>query len=228
MSEINEYFDHVYLLNLRKRHERLKLSRKRLAFAEIEHEVFNGIDGSILKHFQSKIGRNLPNQNYLGCFLSHLSIYADALDRGFGRILILEDDVRIHRNADCLWTNIPQWDDLLYPGYIPLSDDQSHWDYSVFGPVKDGTFVAKNLWGLFSYGITASLMRETIGVYNASFPMEIDRYYVSIIQPRGRSVGMSPQIFCHDDGLSDNSGKVETDMLSRSIDSRSAKHSDYV
>ena len=71
-------------------------------------------------------------------------------------------------------------------------------------------------------------MNEMIGIYDKDFPMEIDRYFVNHIQPRGNTYAITPQLFAADDGQSDNSGIIETGMLERSIDSRFAKLIDYV
>jgi len=71
-------------------------------------------------------------------------------------------------------------------------------------------------------------MKEMIEIYNKDFPMEIDRFFVNYIQPRGKTYGMTPQIFAADDGYSDNSNIVETGMLQRSIDARFGSITDYV
>ena len=72
-------------------------------------------------------------------------------------------------------------------------------------------------------------MREMVDLYNESFPMEIDRYFVNFIQTRGNSVALSPQLFCCDDNVySDNMGYIPGGMTIKSIDSRFANPSDYV
>ena len=58
--------------------------------------------------------------------------------------------------------------------------------------------------------------------------MELDRYFVTHIQPRGLSYAVTPQIFAADDGESDNSGVNETGMLERSIDARFANVKQYI
>jgi GR25 family glycosyltransferase involved in LPS biosynthesis len=234
---VENYFDKVYVLNLKKRDERLSLTQRRLKFAEIENYiVFNGVDGSVMKKLwevYSEKNQFFKNPSYVGCSLSHLSIYAHAIEKGYNRILIVEDDNRVHMAANSLMEKyshqLPEWEDLLYLGFIPLSDDCSMWDYNVVNNfVGKNVFIAKNLWGLFAYGITQNLMKEMIQVYNQDFPMEIDRYFVTQIQPRGKSYGVTPQIFAADDGYSDNSQIVETGMLQRSVDTRFAKLTDYI
>jgi GR25 family glycosyltransferase involved in LPS biosynthesis len=233
---MNNYFDKIYLLNLHKRPERLKMSKKRLDFLDVEVDVFNGTDGSVLKPIWEafyKTNEYFKNPSYLGCAISHLSIYRDALDNGHEKILIIEDDCRINRNLDSIFkifsTSNIEWNELLYLGYIPLSDDCTMWNYSLVNNyISQNIFIAKNLWGLYAYGIHANLMSEILDEYNNFFPMELDRYFVTKIQPRNKSFGISPQIFCAEDGLSDNSGVYETSMMDRSIDARFAKQTDYI
>lgn len=236
---MNRYFDKIYLLNLHKRPDRLKIAKKRFEFVDVdEYTVFGATDGSVLNHIWETFNvtnKNFKNPSYLGCAISHLAIYQDAIENNYERILIIEDDCRIHRNIQEIFKRqkefIPKdWSELLYLGYIPLSDDCSRWDYGVFSGnyIAPNVFTAKNLWGLYSYGITNSLMKELLEVYAKTFPMELDRYFVNIIQPRGKSYGLSPQLFCAEDGYSDNSHIVEKSMIERSVDIRFAKHTDYL
>ena len=182
------------------------------------------------------IWESFPNKqfttpNYLACCISHLSIYRDAVDKGYQKILILEDDLLFNKNLNLFFNIdvIPEWEDIFYLGYIPLSDDLSMWNYGLVNNfIKDRFFIPKNLWGLYSYGISNSLMKELLSIYDLMFPMELDRYFVNIIQPRNKSIGISPQLFCCQDIYSDNMGQNQVNMVIRSVDSRFAQLSDYV
>jgi hypothetical protein len=232
---INEYFDNIYLLNLHKRKERLSKSIEKLNQLEIKFDVFNGCDGAVL----NKVWNNLQNpyfanSRYLGCAISHLSIYQEAIELGYEKILIIEDDNLIHQNIQDLFDNfdVPNFEDLFYLGYIPLSDDMTMWTYQVTysdtTEINSNFFRCRNLWGLFAYGLTRKLMIETVDIYNQSFPMELDRYFVTQIQPRGRSVASVPQLFCCDDNvLSDNTGWSEH-LSTKSIDIRFSSRQDYI
>lgn len=231
---INEYFDKIYLLNLRKRKDRLKKSTDKLNSLNIKFDVFHGVDGVILNDIWKKINNSyFGNPNYLGCAISHLSIYQDAINDGHEKILIIEDDNLINKNINSLFIDIPNWNDLFYLGYIPLSDDCSMWDYrwgiQDNNMITDNFFNPKNLWGLFAYGISSSLMVELVNLYNSSFPMELDRYFVNTIQPRNGCIAIAPQLFCCDDDIhSDNLGFTPPNMTQKSIDSRFANFSDYI
>jgi GR25 family glycosyltransferase involved in LPS biosynthesis len=233
---INNYFDKIYLLNLHKRKDRLNKSISKLNQVGLEYEVFSGVDGSVMQSIWSKL--DIPyfsNSSYLGCAISHLSIYQDALHNGYEKILIIEDDNLIHNEIMKIFDSlvIPEWSDLFYLGYIPLNDDCSMWDYT-FG-IQGHNFICHkifkptNLWGLFAYGIKSELMKEMVDLYNQEFPMEIDRYFVNDIQKRGNSIAISPQLFCCDDNVhSDNLGFTPPNMTQKSIDSRFANPSDYI
>lgn len=232
--KIDEYFDKVYVLNLNRRKDRLKTSTKKLEYCEIEFERFAAIDGSVLQNvwetFSSK-KHTLANPNYLACAISHLSIYRDALDNGYSKILIVEDDVSIRKNANDEFSNIidnlPDWE-LLYLGFIPLTDNRMQWTYREFNVVSKNIAQSKNFWGLYGYGISSELMQEVLERYNKDFSMELDRFFVKEIQPRGKSYGIIPQIFAAEDGYSDNSLIIERGMMERSIDGRFGKLADYL
>ena len=232
---INQYFDKIYLLNLQKRSDRLQPSKTRLDSFDIQYETFFGCDGSVINYLFNKLENGyFTNPNYLGCAISHLSIYQDAIHHGYDKILILEDDNLIHSDIHNIFDTIeiPEWNDLFYLGYIPLNDDCSMWDYR-FGiqghnMINDHIFRCTNLWGLFSYGIKRNLMIEMIETYNTSFPMEIDRFFVNTIQPRGGSIAIAPQLFCCDDNIySDNLGYAPI-LSTKSIDSRFANKNNYI
>lgn len=234
---INTYFDKIYLLNLFRRSDRLLESKSRLDPIGLDYQVFNGVDGSVMNFVWGKVGNeNFTNPAYLACSISHLSIYQDALSKGYGRILIIEDDNLVNKNIMGIFDelHIPEWKDLLYLGYIPLNDDCSMWDYGRYGingenAVTERIFRPKNLWGLFAYGIGRDLMEEMVRVYNSEFPMEIDRFFVQNVQPRGGSLAIVPQLFCCQDGVySDNLGFVPGGMTQKSVDRRFAPYEDYI
>lgn len=231
--KLNSYFDKIYVLNLHKRKDRFKGIDNRLKRFGIDYERFGATDGSVMKPIWEKFyqdNKNFINSNYLACSVSHLSIYKDAIENNYQKILIIEDDVLINRNIHLLFESItiPEWSDLFYLGYIPLSDDQSMWTYAIVNNfISERIFQPRNLWGLYAYGLTNNLMKELIDVYDNGFPMEIDRYLVNYIQPRGGSIAMSPQLFCCQDIYSDNMNVVQMDMITRSVDSRFANTSDY-
>ena len=179
---MNDYFDKIYVLSLKRNVDRRALVTERLNKVGIDFEFFDACDGQVLNHLWKKLDNgNFTTQNYVACSISHLSIYNDALSRGFKRILILEDDIKPHKDIqnhfNAFIKQVPEDYDLLYLGWIPLNDDCSMWTYEVINDrfISHNTLHSKNLWGLYSYSPSVGLMKEMIDLYNESFPMEIDR-----------------------------------------------------
>jgi GR25 family glycosyltransferase involved in LPS biosynthesis len=219
---IDKFFDKIYILNLTRRVERKTNTINRLEEVGIgNYEFFRAIDGRLLPSIHKQMtGHFYQTPNYLASTLSHLSIYQDALDRGFKKILILEDDNVFNKNLQDIWNN-NQKDiedtDLWYFGYIPVTDDGKFWSYNIIEKWHtDNVFKSKNLWGLFAYGIRDNLMKEIIEYYQNSMDLELDRFLVEKIQPTGRSRGLAPQLFACDRVISDNTGIVDDSIFIRS------------
>ena len=227
-------FDKVYVLSLRKDKDRRQKILNRLSQINLEFEFFDAYDGNLFTHLWTKLDNpNFTNPNYVACNLTHLAIYNDALSNGYKKILILEDDVvphkAYHAMMDIIGEQIPEDYDLLYFGWIPLSDDCQYWNYNVINNqfITQNIFHSKNLWGLYAYSITETLMKEMVELYNNEFPMEIDRYFVSISANK-KSYGIRPQLFAHDYGVSNNTGIVDESTFVKSIDTRIVNINDYL
>lgn len=131
---LNDFFDHIYLISLRRskdRHPRIKK-----ALEGLDYQIFWGVDGNQLnlddlkkdglyepslskKTFPS--GREMT-KGEIGCALSHIEVYKDIIDRNFQNALILEDDLKINTtNSEELsqsFSELPENWDLLYLGYL--------------------------------------------------------------------------------------------------------------
>lgn len=252
-NPVNDFFDRVFCLNLHRRPDRMIIAHKRFEYVGIQYERFNALDGSIMNVLWKGLNNKLfKNTSYVGCCLSHLSIYKEALERGYERILIVEDDNRIHRNVMSLFkehvldkfgpvssrsnnqnnkTKSKELD-LLHLAYIPLTDDTSMWSYAVLTDcvIEPNLYKSKNMWSLMAYGISARLMRHLLNVYNESFPMELDRFFVTNIMHNPDFVcrAVYPQLFIAEDNWSDNTDTFTPDLMRRSIDPNHSKPEDYV
>lgn len=240
---LNDYFDKIYVLNLKHRVDRRLNTVDKLKRFGIEAEIFQAYDGRLIKPLwkshRIQYGNDyFKNPNYLACAISHIAMYKSAIDSNYNRILILEDDNAFNYKLNEWWNYFTDylpgkdyWDNLLYLGWIPLSDDQNYWNYNVIYDkmINNHLYKAHNLWGLFAYGIHINLMRELVEVYETqSYPMELDRYFVTHIQPRGNSYAVTPQLFAATDGYSDNSDNYESGMITRSVDKKWAKDEEYI
>lgn len=233
MHAWNELFDGVYCINLPTRPERRIAMERRFDEAGVNVEFVNGFPAVFVKQYwelkTASEGPNIQNHYHIACALAHCSVYALALARGQKKILVLEDDARIHINSDentrTFMKNVPEWD-LLYFGYLPISEDMSFWSYDLID-IKDGICKASNLWLCLAYAVNEKMMKHMVEVYGAGMPMAIDNYYVRVIQKSDefKSYAVSPQIVCTEDGKSDTDGNTQNGM--KSFDSRYAKYEDY-
>lgn len=241
MITLNSYFDKIYCLNLPSEKNRAIDSLARFKAFNITAEMVPATPGEILSDIYNSIkiskGESLtiPNANYLGCAISHLEIMKDALDNGYKRILILEDDLLIHKSIepyfnDVASNQIPNDWDMLYLAWIPLSDDMQYWSYNVINDkfISKNVFTAKNLWSAMAYGLSESAMKWILSNYKSNFSVEIDRFYVNNCQNNLKCYGVNPQIFAGYDNYSSNSESYVSDLFTRSHDARSASREDYV
>lgn len=255
MNKLNKIFDQVYVLNLMGQKDRMSLTERKLKFFDIQYQRVDAVYGTGVQSFYDNLeeGHHFVNSNYLATTISHLNIYSMALDCEYDKILILEDDLRIHRKLEKYlqtYSN-PAWDnamfedltdwDLLYLAYIPLSEDLSRWDYSItdekvehsyyrVGLGKYRVFSARNLWSLMAYSINSKLMNAVLADYSLSFKMELDRYFVNKVQNnfKWNIFGVSPQLFASENGVSSNSGEDHQDLFRKSVDTRYAELHDYI
>ena len=113
------YFDRIFVINLPSRSDRRReierqLRRIGLSLASPPVELFAAIRPDRKGDFDS-IGAH-------GCFLSHLGVLRLARDRGYGRIVILEDDVNFaphfeEQIQECVAALRAQPWDVFYGGY---------------------------------------------------------------------------------------------------------------
>jgi GR25 family glycosyltransferase involved in LPS biosynthesis len=126
---MNNYVDNVYLINMDKDIDRLKKVTKECDKVNIKFERFPGIKVSDLS--QNILDKYVPEeiQKYgsdgmIGCGLSHLLIWQDAIKKNYKNILVLEDDVQFTDNFNEYLENVmeelPKDYDILYLGYFEL------------------------------------------------------------------------------------------------------------
>ena len=107
---------------------------------------------------------SVQNKLLMQALFMHRSNKLDQAKEIYNKILIIEDDNLIHHNIQHLFDSftIPNFNDLIYFGYIPLNDDMTMWTYEItyqsHNAIDTNFFKCRNLWGLFAYGITKELI----------------------------------------------------------------------
>ena len=120
------YVDNIYLINMDKDIDRLKKITKECDIVNIKFERFSGLKVSDLS--QNILDKYIPEEtqkygtdSMIGCGLSHLFIWQDAVQKNYKNILILEDDVQFTDDFNKYLTNVmnelPKDYDILYLGY---------------------------------------------------------------------------------------------------------------
>jgi GR25 family glycosyltransferase involved in LPS biosynthesis len=123
---MNNYVDNVYLINMDKDIDRLKKVTKECDKVNIKFERFSGIKVSDLS--QNILDKYIPieiqkygTDSMIGCGLSHLFIWQDAIKKNYKNILVLEDDVYFSNDFNKYLQNVieevPKDYDILYLGY---------------------------------------------------------------------------------------------------------------
>ena len=112
---MNEFFDHIFCVNLDRRPDKWELCLKEFAKWDLNVERFSAIDGTL--HW--KIEHKVPPGSIGNC-LSKIKIIELSKERKYKSVLILEDDVEFQddfRHKFLKWSNeVPKDWDMLWIG----------------------------------------------------------------------------------------------------------------
>ncbi len=167
--DINSYFDKIYVLNLKRRPDRLKNIKSKLKKLKINFERFEAIDGDNIEidydfsNFRPGKGM-IENRYAYACLLSHFEIIKDAKENNYKRILIFEDDVLISKDIKVHLQkikNINNWK-LLYLG-------SSQYDWNV--DFIENFYLSKKSLGTFAYAIDRSIYDD---ILNSKISKSVD------------------------------------------------------
>ncbi|CAG8522927.1 369_t:CDS:1 [Cetraspora pellucida] len=114
-------FDHIYLINLAKRPDRLEKMKTMVNALNLDVEYFTAISTDDHKTLDRFNNATYMNATHKACFVSHYLIYLSIAYNRYESALILEDDVDIELNITSIMTYIhsvlPSDWDLLYIGH---------------------------------------------------------------------------------------------------------------
>lgn len=168
---INTYFDKIFYINLDKdvdRNEHIQYQLAKFNITNVERVsgvVYNTIpDESLWRNFNIKEKRYVLSS--LGCRDSHLSIIKMSKERGYKRILILEDDLIFLQDPN----------ELLKRNEAIIND----WDMLYFGGLIEH-FFRNQIVETIAYGIDSKLFDNIIHMTPTS-GMEIDNFYAKVVQ----------------------------------------------
>lgn len=153
---INDYFDHIYCLNLDRKPEKWNNIKKKCNDLSIDITRFSAVDGNNIPNSTLKKYDKI-NKYAVGCLLSHYNIIKDAQKNNYERVLILEDDVLFcndfNKKFNEFISKVGNWK-LLY-----LGGTQHKWDGI---KIEDGYYRAKNVDGTFAYAVDQSIYDDLL------------------------------------------------------------------
>jgi hypothetical protein len=123
---MNEYVDNVYVINMDKDAHRLRKVRVESEKIGLSFERFAGVNVSevapnVLDKYVPADVQKYGTDGMIGCGLSHLFVWQDAVKNDYKNVLVLEDDVCFACDFnECLqrvWEETPFDYDVLYLGY---------------------------------------------------------------------------------------------------------------
>ena len=168
---INQYFDKIYVINLKRRKDRLQKLLPRLIKNGItNYQIFEAVDGS--KHpgysyYQRKFSF-FDSHGAFGILLTAYQIILDAIKNKYKRILLFEDDVVFHKNFQVEFANkvryIPNNWKLLYFG-----TSMHTWRFKERCHKKQHYMTTRgSIPGAFAVGIEVSVYLELLKLSNQS------------------------------------------------------------
>ena len=169
---INLFFDKIFYINLDKDTDRnVKIVEQ---FKRYDISNFERISGTVVDivpdiSYWRNFNQDKINEKYvlggLGCRNSHWRIMKTALERGYNKILVLEDDI--------VFTKDP---------HQVLKDNMSkldNWDMLYFGGTEESNFRGQ-IVGAYAYGLNRKLIEEIYYMLPTS-GMEVDNFYAKVL-----------------------------------------------
>jgi GR25 family glycosyltransferase involved in LPS biosynthesis len=137
---MNNYVDNVYLINMDKDTKRLIKVTKECKKFNINFERFCGVNPlklskKELNKYVTQTCQNICPNGIIGCGVSHMKIYEDALKNNYKNILVLEDDVyfcdELYEELNKAMIELPEDYDILYLGCFGQYDKKQIYNFDL-------------------------------------------------------------------------------------------------
>ena len=189
---LNDYFDCIYLVNLKKEVNRRITASFHLKNNNINYTLFEAVNGytaegiKFFNEYQKNLGklnrytefneleikrgkRFIESAGAIGYINTYLKILQNAKTQGYKRILILEDDILLHPN---FMSKFHQFISAIKENWkiIQLGASQYNWDsVDNESSLKKGFYLPRRLdtCGSFAIGIDSSVYDELIEAESA-------------------------------------------------------------
>jgi len=202
---MQNFFDHIYILNLDKRPDRWQAIQRQLRLA------------GIVKATRFPAIERQPG--WVGCYESHLAMLKKARDAGARNVLILEDDAELYSDWQLNWRfgkrQIKADWDMLYLGY----------NLDPAAVTEPPQFVASNMLLLndalttHAYAVNQQCLDRLIAYAESNIDtgVPIDVVYAKHFS-NIKAYGIYPMLFNQAAGMSDILGCISNFPLRQNID----------
>jgi GR25 family glycosyltransferase involved in LPS biosynthesis len=202
-SNINDIFDKVYCINLKRRVDRWEQVSREFEKYNIKVERFGAIDGRTIIN---KVPKSPLPIGHIGCVLSHLSVLKHCNDHGYNNILIFEDDVKFNDIFPTIFKKchdeLPDDYDMFYlgGGYSPAWPRPA----GSIVPYSDSLSLCVNVLTGTGYSVNKKSIKKVIKIIEDDGLINpIDVIYSQRIQPAKKSYMCNPRLLIQAPGYSD-------------------------
>jgi GR25 family glycosyltransferase involved in LPS biosynthesis len=193
-------YDRIYIINLETRTDRYRHMKGELDRLELNnYQFFPAVKPTreeveqwhpkFCQYMSGRLGNRFAAYQIgaLGCLMSHLAIMREALEKGYERILILEDDTKFARTIEELRDHLPEIGNAFDMLYLTVNN------YRIANRLTEHFFRVRKGLTTSAYIITRKLMEEVVKQL-LNYPKEIDVFYTEKIQPAYRCLVHKPYI----------------------------------
>ena len=198
---LNDFFDKIYCINLDRRADRWAEASAEFDKFNLTVERVSAVDGSALNlsDIKMEVLKKESMAAACGCSLSHIKAIQDAKQKGYSKILILEDDVVFRENLIQRFEqdikDLPDDWDMFYLSGNNLSQDS-------LTKVKNNIWRTNFTYTTHCYAINYKIYDIIIdGAGKLNEP--IDEFYKSVIQKQYNCYISRPHLSWQREGYSD-------------------------
>ena len=194
MKDYKKFWDAAYVINLENRTDRWGSIQKMAEEAGLETQRLNATRATDIDLEKHRIGVRVKKASCIACWSSHIGIYRDAIEKGYKRILVLEDDAMIPSD---LYEQITAWYektqiyefDLVYLGSA---------DKYPSAPLRDGVSLSQYTLLTHAMIFDTECLKRIIDIVDSrdegKCSMSIDVFLAENIQPRNMTYQAEPAI----------------------------------